>query len=381
MSEVDVIIVGAGPAGSTTAYYTAKNGANVLLIDKKKEIGNPVQCGELQPSLIELKKIFPKLEDLSDLFDIPENVICNKTNYFEFFSPSGKGYRTMYGGLILDRLKFDQFLAKKAERAGAIVETNTEFLGITAENRCLVKKSDDKIEVKYKVIVAADGPRSNVCKQGGIKTSETNKDTVACAEYKMSGVNCEEDTCQFYINKKICPGGYAWIFPKGEGIANVGLGIRLNFVKEGISVSKQLKNFVNNFNQTSIQLSHGKILKRTGGLVPVGGLIKNSAVNNILAVGDAASHVMAINGGGICTAMICGRIAGNVISEYIDNKSKLIEYDVRWRGIIGKELHNAYTSRRLLDLTAVKSDLIAEYIMRVMGADRLGNLFRCYKLL
>lgn len=378
MNEVDVIIVGAGPAGSTTAYYAAKNGVNVLLIDTKKEIGSPVQCGELQPNIEELKKFFPNVEDVHELFDIPENLICNRTNYYKFFSPAGKEYLTKFEALILDRIKFDQFLAEKAEKAGAIIETDTRFLNLINENKCLIRKGNDKKEVKFKVIVAADGPQSTVCKQASIKISNSSNDMVICAEYKMSEVNYDENICEFYMNKDIIPGGYAWIFPKGEGIANVGLGIRQNFVEKGISVSKQLEKFVYNFDQTSTKLSHSKILKKTGGLVPLGGPIKNTAVNNVIVVGDAASHVMAINGGGICTAMICGRIAGQTIAEYMENKSKLVDYEIRWRDAIGKELQNALQSKNLLDITLLKSDLLGEFIMRLMGADRLGNLLRCY---
>lgn len=98
---------------------------------------------------------------------------------------------------------------------------------------------------------------------------------------------------------------------------------------------------------------------------------------NVLTIGDAAGHVMAINGGGIQTAMICGRICGNVMAKYLNGESTLYEYDVKWREVIGKELQNALKLRKLIDYSSMKSDIIGSLMMYMMGGERLGDLLRC----
>lgn len=137
----DVIVVGAGPAGSTAAYYAAKEGASVLLIDKKDKIGLPVKCGEYYLTENEIKNIFPKVANISELFfDIPKSVIMNKTRILRFVSPFGERYDSPSEAYIIDREKFDYYLAQKAIASGVILKHPLRAValtneGITAKNK------------------------------------------------------------------------------------------------------------------------------------------------------------------------------------------------------------------------------------------------------
>jgi digeranylgeranylglycerophospholipid reductase len=79
MDKYDVVVVGAGPAGSTTALYAAKNDLEVLILEKKKEIGYPVQCGEFLPSADEMKRIMPNVNNQEELFSLDDSLISKRT--------------------------------------------------------------------------------------------------------------------------------------------------------------------------------------------------------------------------------------------------------------------------------------------------------------
>lgn len=128
--KTDVLVVGSGPAGSTTAIYSAKLGADVITIDKRMEIGTPVRCGEFIPSIKEIKIMFPNFDDVDSLFDIPNNLHCLDTYGIKIVDPYGKVTLLDHTGYTIDRDKFDKYLAYRAEEEGAQVINNCQFMEI-----------------------------------------------------------------------------------------------------------------------------------------------------------------------------------------------------------------------------------------------------------
>ena len=114
----DVVIIGGGPAGSTAARYAAKNGASVLVLDGKTIIGEPLQCGELIPSVNELRRLCPDVPDMDDLFQTPENAISLRTDKLKLVPPSGKSLNFPFEGIMLNRPKYDKALIKLAKSIG-----------------------------------------------------------------------------------------------------------------------------------------------------------------------------------------------------------------------------------------------------------------------
>lgn len=163
--DVDVLVVGAGPAGSTAAEFAALGGANVLVIEKRPVIGVPVRCGEFMPQVDELKRIFPRA-DLGTIFDLPSYLRSVETAEIRMYSPKLRSFDVGFHGYTTYRDKFDQFLAERASRAGARIMTDATCSSI-----------GDKVartsigDIRAKVIVGADGPLSVVAKSMKLERS------------------------------------------------------------------------------------------------------------------------------------------------------------------------------------------------------------------
>jgi len=117
--EIAVAVVGAGPAGSSAAEAAAAEGVRVLLIDRKREIGSPVQCGGFLPEAEELAALLPAAGLPQTLIDIPERIILHRTRWQRIYSPSGASKQFSVAGRVLDRRAYDRYLAARAARAGA----------------------------------------------------------------------------------------------------------------------------------------------------------------------------------------------------------------------------------------------------------------------
>jgi digeranylgeranylglycerophospholipid reductase len=364
VEKYDIAVVGAGPAGSTAARAAAKGGAKVLMLDKRRELGVPVQCGEaLSEDALKELKIKPE-----------KRWAINRINATKLVSPSGipvtiKERSVGKVGYILDRKIFDKHLALLAVKAGADIKVGTFVDGLLTEGKEVrgvkAKGIEGKLEVQADVVVAADGVMSRVARWAGVNTSLKPDGIETCAQFKMAGVDIEStSTMGFYFGSKISPGGYAWIFPRGGGTANVGLGVLVSRAKR--TPIEYLKDFI----EASPGLKKGRVFELNVGGVPVCGPIKKTVKDNVLIVGDAARQVNALTGGGIDSAMRAGNIAGEVAAKAVAegdiSEKRLNEYDKRWREAIGKRL-NQYLKGKdvLLDLSDEELDKLAKTLQGV----------------
>ncbi|MEM2878404.1 MAG: NAD(P)/FAD-dependent oxidoreductase [Candidatus Hadarchaeales archaeon] len=363
--EYDVIVVGAGPAGSTAACSAAMGGASVLMIDRRRELGVPVQCGEAlaEDALNELK-IKPD----------PRWAVC-RTNAVKIVSPSGievnVAERSIAGkvGYILDRKVFDKFLAMRAAREGAEILVNTYVDGPVMEDGRMVGVRTTgpwgRNEFRGRIIIAADGVGSRVARWAGIRTALKLDDIESGIQFQMVGVEIKDTSVmEFYFGSKVAPGGYAWVFAKGEDTANVGLGVL------GSRADRRPIEYLKDFVKKMPHVSCGKVVEINAGGVPVSGPIKQTVRDNLLVVGDAARQVNPLTGGGIDSAMRAGTIAGEVAAKAVKEKDcsekRLMEYERRWREAIGKRLEKYLKGKEvLLRLSDKELDQLAKTLSSV----------------
>jgi digeranylgeranylglycerophospholipid reductase len=181
----------------------------------------------------------------------------------------------------------------------------------------------------------------------------------------MVGIDVKSpEVMEFYFGSKITPGGYAWIFPKGEEMANVGIGIL------GDRMWRPAIEYLKNFVDSRPELRDGRVIEINGGGVPVGGPIPKTVKDNLLIVGDAARQVNALTGGGIDSAMRAGDIAGEVAAKAVAegevSEKRLMEYEKRWRKQMEKRLERYLKAKDvLLSMSDEELDKLAKALQGV----------------
>ena len=357
--RTDVLVVGAGPAGSVTARYAASKGVSVTLIERRQDIGVPVRCGEFMPSLEEINSMFPKAGDISELFDIPPYLRLRGTEAIRMIDPKMKATDIPFAGYTTDRDRFDKHLASLAEDAGAEIIKGCAFHNIEDG---VAKTSAGDIE--YKVIVGADGPGSRVSRSLGLpRPAEPYPAVTAQARGDFDPV-----VVMFFGG--IAPGAYGWIIPK-NGQANIGVGFSPKFA-DG-TLSEYFDKFVSKHNFDIISRTKGKY-------VPSRGPVRTTYTDNGMTVGDAAGHVISVNGGGIPLAMIAGHICGGVAADNVLEGRELKDYQTEWSRAMLKPLKIAARGKKMADLFAFGSDRRTGICMKILGKRRMGNLIRCKRI-
>ncbi len=359
MENVDVLVVGSGPAGSTAARFAAENGASVLFIERRSEVGVPVRCGEFMPGISEIKDMFPGLQDAEPLFDVPDDLQCAHIEGIKLVNPKNEVTLLDFDGYTTDRDRFDQHFARLAEEAGAVLERNCTFDSI--ENGVAKTSQGD---IGYKVIVGADGPGSRVARSLGL---EKNPRPYPAVTAQVKG-DFEPYTYMFFGD--LAPAPYSWIIPT-DGRANAGAGMSPKIAAG--SVSEYFDKFAD---KRGFQ-EHSKI---EGKYVPSEGPIPKTVSGNGMVVGDAAGQVISVNGGGVPLALIAGRICGRVAAENIRSGSPLSKYEEEWRAIMEKPLKTAAFNKKLADTFAFRAEWSTTLGMKILGQRRMGNLIRCKRL-
>lgn len=332
--ECEVLVVGAGPAGSTAARAAREQGADVLLLEKKARVGQPVQCGEFAPKLA-LKGL-----------DLTDGLVRQETEFMETHLPSGEVIHTKGPGYIVDRAELDKRLALDAVQSGVKLLTGAMVLRLRDEG-VEIELGGQPVIVEAQIIIGADGPRSVM----GRCIGERNAEFALGAQYEVLLKKRMANTLVYFEEQ--FRGGYGWLFPRGR-TANVGVGMT------GVpqtQVWTQLDRFMARLaGEGRINLKG--IVGRTGGLIPVAGPLK-TVKGKVILVGDAAGQTHPITGAGIAQALECGRIAGEVAGRAIKRGTlaSLPEYEAEWRVVFGDWLQVATDRRREMEKGWGKEDL------------------------
>jgi digeranylgeranylglycerophospholipid reductase len=317
---IDVIIVGAGPAGTACAKKLAENGFSVKIFDRRAELGSPKRCGE---GLTETAQNL--------IGKIPERCIAQHIKGARIYAPNGKYLEAILdtGGFVLERKVFDKWLAEEAIKAGAEIQANAFISNLIKDNGYFTgvrgEFLGEEFEEKAKMIVCATGAESSLRKQALGIFSQLNL-IDSCLQYEMSGIDINQNFIHVYLGNEIASRGYCWVFGKGGTRANVGVGI--------IPREKKPKFYLEEFIKRHPEISKGSIIEVNAGCVPVGGLLKDMVTNGFLACGEAAHHVNPIHGGGIKEAIISGQLAADVITDCLKkndvSKKALSKFNESW---------------------------------------------------
>jgi len=278
-----IAIIGAGPAGCYAAYLLAKAGKQVHIFEEHSSVGRPVQCTGIVTS------------SASRFVDIKKGFVINKIKKARIYSPDKKfvEVRLKKPNIIIDREKFDRYLAKKAVSAGAKLSLNSRFVGIKGSSILLRQKNMVK-SISPSCIIGADGPLSPVAKSAGIFGKRCFLTGVQ-ARARLENDNAVE----FFP----FAGGFAWSVPENENIARIGAAARKDIAKLFNSLKKQKK------------LDGRKIIEKQAGLIPIYNKCKIQK-GNIFLLGDAALHVKATTGGGIVQGLTAAKaLADSIITN------------------------------------------------------------------
>ena len=298
MSSYDVVVIGSGPSGAMTARVAAQHGLRVLLVDKRQELGAPIQCsGGVGARALRAAEIEPD-----------DEWVLARFYGFLAYDVSGHSERIDYRlltdeidddvplGYIVDRRRFDVFLAALAQRAGAELWLKTEAVGCTP-------RPDDTVDVRLNrfghpvtvvasVVVGADGLQSQVGRWAGLPTHLPLEGVASCLQFVVDGIDTN-GLLEIITGHEWAPGGYAWVFPKGRGRAEVGVGVIRTLTDR--DARWHLEHFTSASFMTD-RFKHARVIEIGGGGVPMCAPLRQQYASNLILVGDAARHVKPDNG-------------------------------------------------------------------------------------
>ena len=365
--DYDIIVVGAGPAGSMAARFAAEQGVSVLMLEKDRDVGYPVRCGEAI-SKVGVEEFIP-----SD-----DKWIAAKISKFSFNAPDGTEVILDFGeaGYVLERRIFDYELARTAAEAGTDIITRAYVNGLLFDDGKVsgvkYELNGEPREAKAKIVIAADGVESRVGRWAGLETYIDFRDMESAVQITAANVPIDQNTLYFYFGKDVAPNGYFWIFPKGNNKANIGLGVS-GLVGKKKSAQSFLDDFINK------HYPNAPILTKIAGGVPCSITLDKISAPGIMLVGDAARQVNPLSGGGIPSGMIGGKIAGTIAGEAV-KKNKLnhiLTYDKAWHDRLGKR-HETFNRIKegIYNFSDEKFNSIAHSVLKIPVEKRtLGKVF------
>lgn len=345
MSDFDVIVVGGGPAGSIAAYESAKAGLKTIILEKDRDIGTPVRCAEAVGE-----------DGLENFLKPDPQWIAATITRARLVSPDNTPVEValpIANGLILHRNLFDFALAQRAAMAGADIQTKAYVDGLKMSSGKVTgveyQHFGERKSLTAKIVIGADGVESRVGRMAGLRTALKLNDTGSGYQITAANVDVDQDLIDFYFGQKWAPSGYLWIFPKGDGMANIGLGVVGKATRED-TAKALLDRFM------AARFPKASILTAVAGGIPLAHTLKKISADGLMLIGDAAHMANPVSGGGIISGMVSGRIAGRVAAEAIArgdvSEKGLKDFPKRWHKKVGRNYAGAYRiSQSIRELT------------------------------
>ena len=331
----DIVIVGAGPAGSSAAFSSASKGIKVALLEKEDSVAETVRTSGVT-----------WIQNIKE-YKIPEDCYNPIKNY-SFCSPNNEVTisDTVARAAVLDVRKTYRWLAQQAENQGAdiFVKTNVtdviknqggDIIGIVANT------PEGTVSFFGKIIIDASGFGSIVSKSMGFVTQWEKFG--AGAEYEVKAENVDPQTWWLMVGQKYSPAGYAWIFPISKEMVRIGVGI--GKPDSSVDPTERLKQLMDSKEGPIGRLGKITPVEFHYGLIPNDGLSRKTVYNNLILVGDSAGQANPLVLEGIRYAIKFGRVAGNVAVSALHSgntdESALMPYEDNWRKEIESKIKSA----------------------------------------
>jgi geranylgeranyl reductase family protein len=343
----DVVIVGGGPSGSACAYWLARSGWDVAVVEKKA-FPRAKTCGDgLTPRSVRQitdMGLEPAVAAVGHRYDGLRSYGFGQ--HLEMRWPEHPSFPSY--GYCITRLDLDDLVAANAVAAGATLLTGTEALEVTGllpgdESRLASctgiavkdKASGQAAELRARILVVADGSNSRIGRSLGTHRRREWPMGMAIRGY-YSSPSSDDPFIESHLDIRDAEGnvvpGYGWVFPLGDGRINVGVGLLSTDRRwKGVNTTKLMETFVD-FAPEHWEISSDEALgPATGGKLPMGLSVGPRTGGNVIVVGDASGSINPFNGEGIAYGYETGRLAAASIAESLlgGGPEALAEYDVR----------------------------------------------------
>ena len=323
--STDIIVIGAGPAGSMAALEATRRNCDVIILEEHPVVGDPNHCSGLIT-----KKGMEKLG-----VPYPRTIVDNEINAVNFFSPSNykltimrkkKGELLVFQRNNLDRVLYNYTIDKGAEgrlnsRVVSLIRKNKQVIGVKVS-----PKNGQSYELYGKIVIDAEGTLGRFLPEAGLIPPDREW-RLPAMQYELDNVpDFPRDYCELYHGQQWAPGFFAWIIPACSGSVRIGLATFKQF-----KTNKLLDKFFKKHPIAKDILKDAIITKKRGGVVAACGPVKKAWAPGFLVVGDAAGQVKATTGGGLNNGGYCGRLAGTIAEKHIHENIPLKKYDELWK--------------------------------------------------
>ncbi|UCH37383.1 MAG: NAD(P)/FAD-dependent oxidoreductase [Candidatus Bathyarchaeota archaeon] len=369
--DVDAIVVGAGPSGSSVAKIIAEKGYQVLILEEHAQVGLPQHCtGKISTNA------------LNEL-NLPKKGVLNEVRGALFHSPDMnvlKIERNARQALIFNRAEFDQNLLNKALDSGAKIITNAHALDLKIDPHAaniIYKLNNERQRASAKIIIGADGATSLIARRSGLYPKHDKTIKLAIQREIINVREVQPEFVEVYLGEKIAPGFFIWIVPIGVKTVRVGL---CTDYTHGQHLLDYLESFITHHPLVKKRFEESVCISQVAHILPASGATRKTVSNGVLLVGDAAGQIKSTTGGGIYYGVLCGQIAGQVISEALSETQNILQrdtlakYETTWRKNLGMEIRKNEKIRQLLDAL---SDDELNYCFQIIRKDStLSNLIQ-----
>ena len=395
INSYDIIIVGAGPAGTSAALYASRLGLKTIILDKNSFPRDKI-CGDALSG-----KSVKYMRELDILDDVP-NLKGSTIRRITFGSPAHKQFDihlsnpqntgNIKEGYVIPREIFDNFLFEKAKNITEIRE-NFNVTDLLYENDKIIgvkgTQNKEKNEIYAPIILGCDGAKSTIARKLGFHTEDQDNTAIAIRCY-YEGVKGLTDQIELHFVDEVLP-GYFWLFPAGENIANIGIGLSKKQAKKDERKLTEILNDVTKSNYFKDRFSDAKQLENPKGWsLPLGRIERPNHGNGFMLLGDAAGLVDPFTGEGIGNAMASAKFAVEVAQKALKendfSKKMLSTYHKLVWDELGSELRtstklqNLSNYRMLLNIIINKAsrnkeiqDVISGMLTKEISKDKLSN--------